>query len=154
MKHLKLAMGLSYMGHGVHATQRAPDVSVDDKTALELLSTGYFRAADGECVTTPPAAPTGAITALDTMGTTKLRAFAKEKGLDLSWPNGTKAEEIRADIEAALAKRAAESDNDGDDGSGDDGDADGGENSSGPIDQFASGGEGTTQPPADGQSQE
>lgn len=104
MKHLKLCKGLSYMGHGIYATRRAPDVFVEDAaTAAALLATGYFAEGDGS-TTKPPKAPTGTIDTLDTMGATKLRSYAKEKGLDLSWPKGTDADTIRVDIKEALDK--------------------------------------------------
>lgn len=102
MKHLKLKRLLSYTGYDVRVTRQAPDVSVDDEIAEKLLATGYFDEADGQPITPPPVAPTGTIEAMDTMSVTKLRAYAKEQGLDLSWPPGTDADTIRADITAAL----------------------------------------------------
>ena len=111
MKHLKLSKGLSYMGHGVTVTRQEPDVFVEDAdTAAALIATGYYTEAGNEPVTPPQAAPTGTIEAIDTMGVTKLRAYAKEHGIDKNWPTGTSAEDIRADIKAALEEKAEEDD--------------------------------------------
>lgn len=104
MKHLKLKHAMSYAGHGVRVSKKAPDVFVDDQVAAALLATGYFEDADGQPTTSPPVTPTGTVEAIDTMSVTKLRAYAKEKGLDLTWPTGTDADTIRADIKAALDK--------------------------------------------------
>lgn len=118
MKHLKLTKGLSYMGYGITASRRFPDVFVEDEaTAAVLLASGYFTEGDGS-VTPPQAAPTGTIEALDTMGATKLRAYAKERGLDLSWPKGTAADTIRADIKKSLTKAEEAEEDDGDDPAG------------------------------------
>ena len=110
MTHLKLTKGLSYMGYGITATRQAPDVFVEDEAvASSLLDTGYFSEGDG--TTTAPKAPaTGTIEAIDTMGVTKLRSYAKERGLDLTWPPGTSADDLREDIRVALAAKDDEDD--------------------------------------------
>ncbi len=103
MKHIKLTHGKSYRGHGIYATHIAPDVFTDDMEAVNaVLATGYFEEVEGEEITPPPSVPTGTIEVLDTMGVTKLREYAKAHGLDLSWPAGTEADVIRADIKAAM----------------------------------------------------
>lgn len=113
MTHLKLTKALSYMGHGITVRKQEPDVFVEDEaTVAALLATGYFAEGDGT-VAPPPAAPTGTIEALDMMGVTKLRSYAKEMGLDLSWPSGTDADTIRADIKTALAKAEEDEGSDG-----------------------------------------
>ena len=120
MLHLKLTKGLSYTGHGITASRQVPDVFSSDETVVAaLLDTGYFALIGGS--NTPAKAPdTGTIEAIDTMGSTKLRAYAKEHGLDLTWEKGTEADIIRSDIKAALDAREAEED---------------------PSEQFATGGE-------------
>lgn len=47
----------------------------------------------------------GAVEAIDTMGVTKLREYAKKHGISGNWPAGTQAEVIREDIRKALAER-------------------------------------------------
>lgn len=109
MRHLRLKKGLSYTGPGVQATKARPDVFLEDDTAADAaIATGYFVEVEGAGVVLPPGAPTGTIEAIDTMGATKLRAYAKKKGLALTWPNGTPADTIREDIRAALKEPAAE----------------------------------------------
>lgn len=104
MRHLRLKKGLSYTGPGIRATKAAPDVFLeDDKAADAAIASGYFKEVEDGSIVPPPKAPTGTIEAIDTMGATKLRAYAKEKGLALTWPSGTPADTIREDIRAALA---------------------------------------------------
>lgn len=125
MKHLKLVRGLSYVGRGVTATKAAPNVTVmNDDQADELIATGYFEEdklakgvefdpdqtslfkdedhGDKDHGTTEQG---GAIEAIDTMGVTKLREYAKKHGITGSWPAGTGADVIREDIRKALAER-------------------------------------------------
>lgn len=47
----------------------------------------------------------GAVEAIDTMGVTKLREYAKKHGIAGNWPAGTQADVIREDIRKALAER-------------------------------------------------
>lgn len=47
----------------------------------------------------------GAIEAIDTMGVTKLRDYAKKHGVTGNWPAGTGADVIREDIRKALTER-------------------------------------------------
>lgn len=101
MPILKLTTAMSYRGHGCVATKAKPYVTTDDETAEALLATGLFKEAD-EVKHVTQQAPTGTIEAVDTMGVTKLRAYAKEHNLGLDWPRGTDAEIIRADIRAAM----------------------------------------------------
>lgn len=130
MKHLKLMRGLSYVGRGVTVTKAKPNVTVmDDDQADELIATGYFeedKLAKG--VEFDPDQTSlfkdedftgedhgdedhgmteqgGAIEAIDTMGVTKLREYAKKHGITGSWPAGTGADVIREDIRKALAER-------------------------------------------------
>ena len=111
MRHLRLKKGLSYTGPGVRATKAMRDVFLeDDKTADAAIATGYFEEVEGDTVMPPSKPPTGTLEAVDTMGVTKLRAYAKEKGLDLEWPSGTGADTIREDIRRALAEREAADD--------------------------------------------
>lgn len=130
MKHLKLVRGLSYVGRGVTATKAAPNVTVmNDDQADELIATGYFEEdklakgvefdpdqtslfkdedstgedhGDEDHGTTEQG---GAIKAIDTMGVTKLREYAKKHGISGDWPAGTAADTIREDIRKALAER-------------------------------------------------
>lgn len=130
MKHLKLVHGLSYVGRGVTATKAAPNVTImNDDQADELIATGYFEEdklakgvefdpdqtslfkdedstgedhGDEDHGTTEHG---GAIEAIDTMGVTKLREYAKKHGITGSWPAGTGADVIREDIRKALAER-------------------------------------------------
>lgn len=130
MKHLKLVHGLSYVGRGVTATKAAPNVTImNDDQADELIATGYFEEdklakgvefdpdqtslfkdedstgedhGDEDHSTTEHG---GAIEAIDTMGVTKLREYAKKHGITGSWPAGTGADVIREDIRKALAER-------------------------------------------------
>ena len=128
MYYLKLIKARSYSGYGLRATAEKPIVTTEDEATFKaVLASGYFAEADpGE---QPPQKPdnTGTIEAIDTMNTTKLRAYAKKLGLDLSWPSGTAADAIRADIRAALAEDE-DSEDDGNDAAdqfmsgGDDGD--------------------------------
>lgn len=109
MRHLRLIKGLSYTGPGVQATKAKPDVFLEDDAAADAaIATGYFEEVAGNGILLPSPAPTGAIEAIDTMGATKLRAYAKKKGLSLTWPNGTPADTIREDIRAALRDPAEE----------------------------------------------
>lgn len=119
MKHLKLVRGLSYVGRGVTVTKAKPNVTVmDDDQAGALIATGYFeedRAAKGieidpnqtNLFDEPPEdkPESGAIEAIDTMGVTKLREYAKKHGISGDWPAGTAADTIREDIRKALAER-------------------------------------------------
>lgn len=131
MKHLKLVRGLSYVGRGVTATKAAPNVTVmNDDQADELIATGYFEEDklakgiefdpnqtslfEGEGFTdedhgeegdSGKAEQGGAIEAIDTMGVTKLREYAKKHGISGGWPAGTGADVIREDIRKALAER-------------------------------------------------
>lgn len=130
MKHLKLVRGLSYVGRGVTATKAAPNVTVmDDGQADELIATGYFEEdklakgvefdpdqtslfeggfGEGEGHGDEDRGTTeqgGAVEAIDTMGVTKLREYAKKHGITGSWPAGTGADVIREDIRKALAER-------------------------------------------------
>ncbi len=47
----------------------------------------------------------GAVEAIDTMGVTKLREYAKKHGISGNWPAGTQADVIREDIRKALAEQ-------------------------------------------------
>lgn len=130
MKHLKLKRGLSYMGYGVTVTKAKPTVSLeDDALAEKLLATGYFeednaaKAAEvdsdqlslfdgegftggsGETEDQGKAENGGAVEAIDTMGVTKLREYAKKRNISGNWPAGTQAEVIREDIRKALAEQ-------------------------------------------------
>lgn len=126
MKHLKLKRGLSYMGYGVTVTKAKPTVSLeDDALAEKLLATGYFeednvaKAAEvdpgqlslfdedpnDEDPDEGKAEQGGAIEAIDTMGVTKLREYAKKRNISGNWPAGTQAEVIREDIRKALAEQ-------------------------------------------------
>lgn len=109
MRHLRLKRGLSYLGPGIRATKAAPDVFLeDDKTADAAIDSGYFEEVAGGDIVPPPTPPTGALEAIDTMGATKLRTYAKKIGLGLSWPTGTPADTIREDIRAMMKKIATE----------------------------------------------
>lgn len=105
MYYLKLIKARSYRGYGLTVTAKNPIVTTEDEGVFKMaLASGYFtEAAPDE---PPPRKPdsTGTIEAIDTMNSTRLRAHAKKLGLDLSWPNGTDADTIRADIRAALAE--------------------------------------------------
>lgn len=104
MYYLKLIKARSYSGYGLHTTARNPIVTTEDEGIYNAaLASGYFAVAAPD--ERPPKRPdnTGTIEAIDTMNSTKLRAYAKKKGIDKSWPNGTDTETIRADIHAALA---------------------------------------------------
>ena len=105
MYYLKLIKARSYRGYGLNVTAKNPvTMTEDEDTYNAALASGYFAQAspDGK----PPKKPnsTGTIEALDTMNSTRLCAYAKKLGLELSWPNGTDADTIRADIRAALAQ--------------------------------------------------
>lgn len=101
MPILKLTTAMSYRGHGLVATKAQPYVTTDAETAEALLETGLFEETD-EVKHVTQQAPTGTIEAIDTMGVTKLREYAKKHNLGLEWPKGTDAETIRADIRAAM----------------------------------------------------
>ena len=104
MYYLKLIKARSYRGYGLSATAKNPTVTTEDEDVFKAaLSSGYFAEAAPD--DKPPRKPdsTGTIEAIDTMNSTRLRAYAKKLGLDLSWPNGTDVDTIRADIRAALA---------------------------------------------------
>ena len=105
MYYLKLTKARSYRGHGLNATAKNPIVTTEDEAVFKAaLASGYFsEAAPDE---KPPRKPdsTGTIEALDTMNAVRLRAYAKKMGLAPSWPNGTDADTIRADIRAALTQ--------------------------------------------------
>lgn len=128
MYYLRLIKARSYSGYGLRATAEKPIVTTKDEVAYKAaLASGYFAEVDPD--EQPPQKPdnTGTIETIDTMNTTKLRAYAKKLGLDLSWPSGTAADAIRADIRAALAEGEG-SEDDGNDAAdqfmsgGDDGD--------------------------------
>lgn len=147
MYYLKLIKARSYMGYGLYATAERPIVTTEDEDAYKAaLASGYFaEAAPGE---NQPQRPdnTGTIEAIDTMNATKLRAYAKKLGLDLSWPSGTSADTIRADIRAAIAENEGGED-DGDaanqfmSGGGDEDDEDGNEDDDGDADGDGDSGE-------------
>lgn len=103
MYYLKLIKARSYTGNGLNVTAKHPIAATEDEDVFKAaLASGYFAVAAPD--EQPPRKPdnTGAIELIDTMSTTRLRAYAKKLGLELSWPNGTDADTIRADIRAAL----------------------------------------------------
>lgn len=123
MRHLRLKKGLSYTGPSVQATKARPDVFLEDDAAADAaVATGYFEEVAGAGIVLPPGAPTGTVEAIDTMSATRLRSYAKKKGLTLTWPSGTPADTIREDIRAALKEQDTEDLFEG--GSGEDTDGD------------------------------
>ena len=105
MYYLKLIKARSYRGYGLNVSAKNPVTMTEDEDVYNAaLASGYFAQASPD--EKPPKKPdsTGTIEAMDTMNSTKLRAYAKKLGLELSWPNGTDADTIRADIRAALTQ--------------------------------------------------
>lgn len=111
MFHLKLTKSRSYTGL-IHASAERPDVFVDDlATAHAAVASGYFEILpNGTDTTAPPESPTGTIVAIDAMNANQLRAYMKKNALEIDLPSGTKAEELRTAIAAALAAKATEGD--------------------------------------------
>ena len=101
MYYLRLIKARSYTGRGLHATARSPLVTTEDEGVFQsALRSGYFvEAAPDERRPKRPEG-TGTVEAIDTMNTTRLRTYARGLGMKQTWPNGTDAETIRADIRA------------------------------------------------------
>ena len=105
MYYLRLIKARSYTGRGLHATARSPLVTTEDEAVFQsALASGYFLEAAPDEPRPRKPDTTGTIEAIDTMNSSRLRAYAKKLGLGLSWPTGTDADTIRADIRASLTK--------------------------------------------------
>lgn len=144
MYHLRLNKGLSYSGI-VSATNRAPDVFVEDTPTADLaLATGYFVLVEGNDKAPVPQTPSGSITALDTMSGARLKEYAKENGIDIK--GLTRVDDIRTRVlEAEAAK------NDGGDGAPNDSEPSGDDDD--PANQFTDDGDGGGKNEGDGASE-
>lgn len=85
MYHLRLIKGLSYTGV-VTATQRKPDVFVEDKaTADKAVATGYFKLLESKEATAQPAPAQAAhldTAQLEEMKVDDLKKLAADMGID------------------------------------------------------------------------
>lgn len=85
---VRLKSAASYRGHGIHVTKRKPCIEVDDGKAAVLIDSGFFVASESSCsACSPPepeALPNRAISVADVMSAKELRAYAENKGIDVS----------------------------------------------------------------------
>ena len=106
MYRLKLARGLSYIGHGLNATKKEPYVNTPDKSVADyLVESKHFELVD--CQAQGSGAPPGVHPQDGSLPNEQwtvqqLQAFAAEKDIDIA---GLKLKpEIYAKIQEALAE--------------------------------------------------